>query len=196
MVALAIASDENKGLCFVEALSVATPRMAQLMSTTESIGHETESHGFAPFDINEIVGRPLEIVLVEDSIPDARLAIEALRRGDVMHRLSLVRDGEEALRFLFRQGIYARAPRADLVLLDIGLPKINGCEVLKEIKASEDLRDVPVVIMTSSSEHEEYLKPQLPDADCYMRKPVNMDRLLEVVSKLRAHWLSDVILPT
>jgi len=144
----------------------------------------------------DMVGRPMEILLVEDSITDARLAIEALRRGEVAHRMSIARDGEEALQFLQKKAIYARAPRPDLVLLDIGLPKMDGQQLLAIVKADENLRDIPIVIMTSSDVHEEALRDQLPSAECYMRKPLKLDRFLKVVFQLKAHWLSDVKLPS
>lgn len=143
----------------------------------------------------DAVGRPMEILMVEDSITDARLAIEALRRGKVVHRMSMTRDGEEALQFLRREGIYARVPRPDLVLLDIGLPKMDGQELLKTVKLDGNLREIPFVILTQSDVHEEALRDQLPNADCYMRKPLNLERFLKVIGQLRAHWLSDVKLP-
>src|SRR5688500_3387903 len=98
------------------------------------------------------VGRPMEILLVEDSLVFARITMEALKRGQVCHRLTLAPDGEEALAFLRREGRYARAPRPDLVLLDLGLPKKDGWDVLREIRGDSELAATPVVIVTSSDD--------------------------------------------
>ena len=108
--------------------------------------------------ISDAVGRPMEILLVEDDLEDAGLTIEALREGDVACRVSLVRDGEEAMDFVHRRGKYGRAPRPDLILLDLHLPKKDGREVLAEVKADPELERVPVVVLTSSSTHREVLK--------------------------------------
>src|SRR5205823_10739793 len=95
----------------------------------------------------ETVGRPMEILLVEDSLSDARLAIESLREGQIVHRLTLVRNGLEAMEFLRQEGRFARAPRPDLILLDLELPGKNGRDVLAEVKADYDLMKVPVVVL-------------------------------------------------
>ena len=115
----------------------------------------------------------MEILLVEDSLTDARLTIGALRNGDLQHRLTLVRDGEEALAFLHQDGIFARAPRPDLILLDLLMPKKNGLEVLAEVKHDFALKDIPVVIMTASEAEEDKLKCEILHVDSYITKPVN-----------------------
>jgi chemotaxis family two-component system response regulator Rcp1 len=143
----------------------------------------------------DTVGRPMEILLVEDSLADAGLTIEALRRGDVPCRVSLVRDGEEALAFLYRQGIYAKAPRPDLILLDLGLPKKDGREVLTEIRGDQRFKGLPVVVLTGSRVHEEILKREDLQVDSYMVKPVDVEQFIEVVKSLRRFWLAEVILP-
>lgn len=143
-----------------------------------------------------LTGRPMEILLVEDSLTDARLTIGALRRGCSQHRLTLVRDGEEALAFLRQAGIFVRAPRPDLILLDLLLPKKDGLDVLAEIKAEFDLKDIPVVILTSSDAPEDRSRCQLLQVENYITKPVNLEKFLAVVKNLRDHWRSDVIVPT
>ncbi|MFW6170738.1 MAG: response regulator [Planctomycetota bacterium] len=141
------------------------------------------------------VGRPMEILLIEDGLMDARLTIGALRKGDFRHRLTLVRDGEEALQFLFREGRFAWRPRPDLILLDLMLPKKSGLEVLNEVKANEDLKDIPVVIMTASKAQEDRVQCDTMNVDGYIIKPVNFENFLELVRKLKRFWLDDVILP-
>jgi len=137
----------------------------------------------------------MEILLVEDSLLDARFAIEALRRGDLKHRLTLVRDGAEALEFLRQEGRFAQAPRPDLILLDVELPKKSGREVLAEVKADEKLCTIPVVIMTSHSSPQEAFGDEPLDVESYMTKPVDLDQFLSVVKELKRFWLSEVILP-
>ena len=143
----------------------------------------------------ETVGRPMEILLVEDNLVDARLAIEALKRGQVKHRLTLVVHGEEALDFLHRRGHFARAPRPDLILLDLQLPKKDGREVLAEIRASEQLREIPVVVLTASCIHEEILRDEGLAVESYMIKPVDLDKFLALVKDLNRFWMADMILP-
>ncbi len=144
----------------------------------------------------ETVGRPMEILLVEDNLADAGLTMEALREGRVPCRVSLVRDGEEAIQFLHRQGIYARAPRPDVILLDLQLPRKDGREVLGEIRADERFKGIPVVVLTASRVHKEILEQENLQIDSYMTKPVDVQQFVEVVRSLRRFWLSEVILPT
>jgi len=143
----------------------------------------------------ELVGRPMEILLVEDNFTDAALTIRALERGKVRHRLTLVRDGEEALEFLKRQGRFARAPRPDLILLDLNLPKIDGRELLAAIKAEEALSSIPIVIMTGSQDYEDELRSQRLNVEGFVTKPVDMPKFLSLVKELKDYWMSDVILP-
>lgn len=137
----------------------------------------------------------MEVLLVEDSLVDARFTIAALQRGDIPHRLTLVRDGLEALGFLFQRGIFARAPRPDLVLLDIELPFKNGLEVLAEIRNSDELRPLPVVVLTSSDDPEDQARCEQQDVDGFLRKPVHLDEFINLVRALRRHWKQDVLLP-
>jgi len=143
----------------------------------------------------ETIGRPMEILLVEDNLSDARLTIEGLREGKVKHRLTLVVDGEEAMQFLNRDGKFARAPRPDLVLLDLELPKKDGREVLAEIRQSPELQNIPVVILTASKVHEDILRSEMLQVDSYITKPVDIDKFIAVVRQLKKFWLADVILP-
>ena len=144
---------------------------------------------------SDTVGRPMEILLIEDDLEDAGLTIEALNEGDVPCRVSLVRDGEEAMEFLRRQGKYARTPRPDVILLDLKLPKMGGREVLTEVRADEELAPIPVVVLTSSPTHREILENEQLHVEDYMVKPVDMEQFLAVVKSIRRYLLSDVILP-
>jgi CheY-like chemotaxis protein len=144
----------------------------------------------------ERVGRPMEILLIEDSLTDARLAIEALRHGDIKHRLTLVRDGAEAMSFLERRGMFARAPRPDLILLDLQLPKLDGREVLAAVRREEDLKSIPVVILTASKAHEDVVRSELLQVDGYLVKPLNVGEFVTLVRQLKHFWHADVILPS
>jgi CheY-like chemotaxis protein len=141
------------------------------------------------------VGRPMELLLVEDSLSDVRLTMEALRRGNISHRLTIARTGEEAIEFLYRRGIFARAPRPDLILLDLRLPMMDGQEVLDVVKADFDLKDIPVVVMTMSDDEEDVVRCQLHNVDAYVAKPVDLKKFLNLVRELRHHWHKDMILP-
>ncbi len=141
------------------------------------------------------VGRPMEILLIEDSMIDARITIIALRKGLLQHRLTLVCDGDEALQFVQRQGVFARAPRPDVILLDLQLPKRDGLEVLAEIKSLPELRSIPVVVMTSSDAAEDRAQCESLQVDDFLPKPVNVDAFLQVMKRLKKHLQSDVIMP-
>ncbi len=139
--------------------------------------------------------RPIEILMVEDNPGDVRLTVEALKEGKVRNNFHTVEDGVEALAFLRRQGPYADAPRPDLVLLDLNLPKKNGREVLAEIKEDPELRRIPVVILTVSQAEQDILKSYNLHANCYITKPVDLDQFLEVVKSIENFWLTVVMLP-
>jgi len=139
--------------------------------------------------------RPIEILMVEDNPGDIRLTVEALKEGKVRNRMQTVSDGEEALAFLRRQGPYAEAPRPDLVLLDLNLPKKTGQEVLAEIKEDPDLRRIPVVILTASEAEADIIKTYNLHANCYITKPVDLERFIEVVKSIEDFWLTVVMLP-
>ena len=140
-------------------------------------------------------GTPIEILMVEDNPGDVRLTIEALKETKVRNNLNVVRDGAEALAFLRRQGRYAQAPRPDLILLDLNVPRIDGRQVLAEIKADADLRRIPVVVLTASQAEEDILKTYDLHANCYVTKPVDLDQFIKVVQSIETFWLTIVRLP-
>ncbi|MBW2567176.1 MAG: response regulator [Deltaproteobacteria bacterium] len=136
--------------------------------------------------------RLVEILLVEDNPGDARLATEALKDAKVKNNLHWVKDGVEAMAFLRREDKYADAPHPDVILLDLNLPRKDGREVLAEIKQDEDLRRIPVVILTVSGAEEDIIKTYNLHANCYIRKPVDLD---QVVKSIDYFWLTIVTLP-
>lgn len=144
----------------------------------------------------QMIGRPMEILLVEDGLVDARVTMAALKKGQVPHRLTLIRDGLEAMEFLRREGKFAKVPRPDLILLDLGLPKKDGREVLAEIKADDALRTIPVVVMTASEDEDDRVRSELLGVDSFITKPVDLEKFLAVVRQLRRFWHSDLILPS
>jgi two-component system, chemotaxis family, response regulator Rcp1 len=138
---------------------------------------------------------PVEILLVEDNPGDERLTREALREGKVYHNLHWVKDGVEAMAFLRRQGKYASVPRPDIVLLDLNLPKKDGREVLEEIKTDEDLKRIPVVVLTTSKAEEDVLRTYNLHANCFVTKPVDLEKFIVVVKSIDVFWLTVVTLP-
>ncbi|MDD5560245.1 response regulator [Candidatus Methylomirabilis sp.] len=140
-------------------------------------------------------GRQIEILLVEDNPADVRLTQEALKDGKLLNSLSIVGDGVEAIAFLRRQGKYADAPRPDLILLDLNLPKKDGREVLAEIKTDETLKSIPVVVLTVSKAEEDILKTYKLHANCYITKPVDLDQFISVTQSIEDFWFSIVKLP-
>ena len=140
-------------------------------------------------------GNLVEILMVEDNPGDVRLTQEALKEGKVRNKMHVVGDGVEALAFLRREGQYADAPRPDLILLDLNLPRRNGREVLAEIKEDPDLRRIPVVILTISQAEEDILKTYDLHANCYITKPVDLDQFIKVVKSIEDFWLTIVKLP-
>jgi len=149
------------------------------------------------FDWSETraLGKPIEILLVEDSSLDAELTMETLREGRIRNNISLVEDGVLAMDFLRRASPYENAPRPDLILLDLNMPRKNGREVLSEVKADRDLRRIPVVIMTTSLAEQDIFESYDLHANCYLTKPVEMDDFINVIRKIEEFWLSIVTLP-
>ena len=139
--------------------------------------------------------KPIEILMVEDSPTDAQLTIEALHAAKIANRLSHVEDGVEALRFMRRQGPYADAPRPDLILLDLNLPRKDGREVLDELKRDPDLKVIPVVVLTTSRSEQDVLRSYQLHANCYITKPVDFTQFMEVVKTIENFWLTIVTLP-
>lgn len=137
----------------------------------------------------------IEILLVEDSPGDVRLTQEALKEAKVLNNLSVVTDGAEALAYLHREGAYENAPRPDLILLDLNLPKRSGREVLEEIKHDPDLLRIPVVILTTSGDRDDVMGAYALHANCYITKPVDLDQFMAVVRTIEDFWLTVVRLP-
>jgi two-component system, chemotaxis family, response regulator Rcp1 len=140
-------------------------------------------------------GRPIEILLVEDSPSDTDLTVEALSEARVLNRLSVVEDGVCAMAFLRRKGPYAGAPRPDLILLDLNLPRKDGREVLAEIKADPDLQRIPIVVLTTSQAEQDVQNAYLLHANCYIAKPVDFGQFMRVVKAIESFWLTIVKLP-
>ncbi|MBN8482589.1 MAG: response regulator [Xanthomonadales bacterium] len=139
--------------------------------------------------------RVVEILLVEDNEGDVRLTREALKEGRIRNRLSVVPDGEQALAFLRREGVHAEAPRPDLILLDLNLPRLDGREVLASIKNDPVLKSIPVVVLTSSRTEQDLLRAYDLHANCFITKPVEFDQFIEVVRSIEDFWLTIVVLP-
>lgn len=135
------------------------------------------------------------VLLVEDNPGDVRLTQEALKQGTTEHELEVVTDGEEALRFLHREDGYESAPRPDLVLLDLNLPKCDGREVLERIKTDPELQSIPVVILTTSEAAEDVHRAYEHKANCYITKPVDLDDFMTVIGSIEAFWLDVARLP-
>ena len=134
----------------------------------------------------------VDILLVEDNPGDIRLTQEALKEGNLRNTLSVVMDGEEALDFLRRRGKFADSKRPDLILLDLNLPKLNGHEVLAEIKKDEDLRHIPVVVLTTSDDERDITFSYNQFASSYIVKPVSLEKFIKVVAAVKDYWLEIV----
>ena len=141
------------------------------------------------------VGRPMEILLVEDSLTSARVTIGALKRGGVQHRLTWLTDGAEAIEFLDRRGKFARAPRPDLILLDLNLPRTDGREVLATIKSDERLGHIPVIVLTSSNAERDLQQAYRLHANCVLTKPSDVEQFFAMFELLERFWLQLVKLP-
>jgi CheY-like chemotaxis protein len=139
--------------------------------------------------------RPIEILLVEDSPSDAEFTVEALKEAKMRNHLSIAEDGVQAMEFLRRQGRYANAPRPDLIMLDLNLPRKDGREVLAELKADDNLKLIPVVVLTTSRAEEDVLRAYQLHANCYITKPVDFQQFLSVVRSIESFWLFVVTLP-
>jgi len=144
----------------------------------------------------DIAVKPVDILLVEDNPGDVRLTQEALKDAKLKINLHVVNDGIEAMAFLRREGKYAEKPPADLVLLDLNLPKKDGRQVLAEIKGDCDLRRTPVVIVTTSKAEEDIVKTYDLHANCYVTKPLDLDQFIMMVQSISHFWLTIVKLPT
>lgn len=136
-----------------------------------------------------------KILLVEDNPGDVRLTMEALKEGKILNEISVAEDGVEAIAYLRRTGKYLQAPRPDLILLDLNLPKKDGREVLEEIKGDADLKKIPVVVLTTSAAERDILHAYDLHANCYITKPVVLEQFIRVVQSIEDFWLTIVKLP-
>ena len=143
----------------------------------------------------EIRERSVEILLVEDNPSDVRLVQEALKDGKLCNSLSVVGNGEEALAFLRNEGEYQDAPHPDLILLDLNLPRVDGREILTQIKSCPELKRIPVVVLTTSKSEEDILRSYELQANCYITKPVDLDQFIAIVQSIEEFWLTIVKLP-
>ena len=139
--------------------------------------------------------RPIEILLVEDSPSDVKLTIEVLNQAKIANRISRVEDGAAAMEFLRHEGEYAAAPRPDLILLDLNLPRKDGREVLAELKNDPEFTTIPVVVLTTSKAEQDVLQSYELHANCYITKPVGFADFLDVVQSIEKFWLAVVTLP-
>ena len=138
---------------------------------------------------------PVDILLVEDNPGDVRLTMEGLKEGKILSNLSVVSDGLEAMQFLRQEGKYAKASRPELILLDLNLPRKDGREVLEELKTDNGLKRIPVVVLTSSQAEEDILRSYNLHANCYVTKPLDIDKFILVVKSIEHFWLSIAELP-
>lgn len=140
--------------------------------------------------------QPIEVLLVEDDPGDELMTREAFEDNKIANTLHVVRDGEEALDFLYRRGGYADAPQPDLILLDLNLPKYDGRQVLEQIKSDADLAHIPVVVLTTSSAEEDILRSYKLHANAYVTKPVDLDQFIAAVRQIDEFFVTVVRLPT
>ncbi len=139
--------------------------------------------------------RPIEVLLVEDSPADIRLTQEALKENKLLVNLNVAHDGVEAMEYLRKQKQYVDKPRPDLVLLDLNMPRMDGREVLKAVKEDPGLCSIPIVILTISNAEEDILLTYTNHANCYIRKPLDLNQFMEIVKKIETFWFSIVTLP-
>jgi len=138
----------------------------------------------------------VEILLVEDNPADIRLTQEAMRESKLANKMNVVMDGEQALAYLRRVGSYADATRPDLILLDLNLPKLDGREVLDAVKNDEDLKSIPIIVLTTSEAESDILKSYHAHANCYVAKPVAFEKFARVINTIENFWFTIVKLPT
>jgi CheY-like chemotaxis protein len=139
--------------------------------------------------------KPIEILLVEDNPGDVLLTQEAFSESKVLNNMHAVSDGVEALDFLYKRGAYEEAVRPDIILMDLNLPRMDGRQVIKQIKADETLKHIPVIVLTTSSAEEDVLKSYDLHANAYVTKPNDLDKFMDVVRTINDFWFSIVRLP-
>jgi chemotaxis family two-component system response regulator Rcp1 len=154
-----------------------------------TIAAETGTH------LDPNLGRPVQVLLVEDSPSDAAMTIEAMHEGRIVNQVHVATDGEVAMAFLRQEGPYADAPRPDLILLDLNLPRMDGREVLRAVKDDLDLRTIPVIVLTTSAAESDIIKSYELHANAYVTKPVAFDAFLAAVRGIEDFWLALVHLP-
>jgi CheY-like chemotaxis protein len=150
---------------------------------------------FGGFVDNSLATTPIDILLVEDAPGDVRLTFEAFKKATIEVHLNTVKDGHEALDYLYRKGLYTDAKRPDLILLDLNLPKVNGHEVLSQVKNDSGLKRIPVVVLTSSNSQEDIQKAYDAHANCYLLKPGDLKDFFDLVRAIEDFWLTLVKLP-
>jgi len=148
------------------------------------------------YQVDTFIGRPVEILLIEDNLGDIRLTQEALTDAKVTNHLHVVRDGIEAMAFLRKTDNFQQSPTPDLVFLDLNLPKKDGREVLAEMKEEEVLKRIPVVVLTTSKAEEDIVRSYDSHANCYVTKPVDMVQFINVIRSVNDFWLTIVKLPS
>jgi two-component system, chemotaxis family, response regulator Rcp1 len=139
--------------------------------------------------------RPIEILLVEDSPSDAKLTLEALEAGKIANNLNHVIDGVEAMDYLRQRGKHSKAKRPDLIMLDLNLPRMDGRDVLKELKSDTLLKTIPIIVLTTSRADKDILQSYELNANCYITKPVDFPSFIDVVKSIEQFWLTVVTLP-
>ncbi len=144
---------------------------------------------------NSLTYRPIEILLVEDAPGDANLMIREFSRAKIPNTLHWVESGEKAMEYLRCEGEFVDAPRPDLILLDLNLPGMDGREVLAEVKADQELKRIPIVILTTSTDEEDVMRSYNLNANCYVTKPIDIHQFIHVVNLINEFWLAAVKLP-
>jgi len=155
------------------------------MTTAPETGTQLDPH----------LGRPVQVLLVEDSPSDAAMTIEAMNEGRIVNQVHVATDGEVAMAFLRQEGPYVDAPRPDLILLDLNLPRMDGREVLREVKDDPILKTIPVIVLTTSAAEEDILKSYELHANAYVTKPVAFEAFFSAVRGIEDFWLALVHLP-
>jgi len=141
------------------------------------------------------MSKEIKILLVEDNEGDVVLTMQALKKANVTNGISVAMDGDEAMKYLRKEGKFANAETPDLILLDINLPKIDGMEVLAEIKNDDELKSIPVVMLTTSDSEKDIARSYNNHANCYVTKPVDFKKFIEVIQAIKDFWISIVKLP-
>jgi chemotaxis family two-component system response regulator Rcp1 len=177
------------------AVQADAPMQRQQSHNNDQLGRSSKTMTLNDPNAHSIYGKPIEILLVEDNHDEASLTIETLSEGRIRNNVSLVQDGVEAMTFLRREGTYANAPRPDLILLDLNLPRKNGQEVLSEVKQDSDLKRIPIIIMSSSSAEKDVLASYNLHANCYVTKPLDLDEFIAAIRRIEDFWITFVKLP-